>query len=355
MNIIADCRHIDSSGIGVYLQGCLPYMLDSGHNFVLLGSRQKLAIFAENKTNVRIVHTHIKPFSIEELCLFPSYITSIINSADAYWTPYFNIPAGITIPVYTTIHDIIFFDMPELVSKFGFMLRKWFYKRAALRSKTIFTVSQFSKSRIQFHLGNKLRVIVSYSALQKPVLDWNGPYPAKTKTIIFVGNIKEHKGLSLLIQAFRAVVQRGLDYRLIITGSKESFRSRDDAALLDCNTDLSIQWTGAVDSDRLLSLLSSASLLVQPSLYEGFGLPPLEALACRTPVLISDIPVFKEIYSGFPVHFFKSGDVTDLEDKMFNLLYDDAMQTVLLSDTQKNRYTFFKTAQHIMEELCRTD
>jgi len=60
--------------------------------------------------------------------------------------------------------------------------------------------------------------------------------------------------------------------------------------------------------------------LVQPSLYEGFGLPPLEAMVLGTPALISDILVFKEIYNDFPVTFFKTGDAIDLKNKMIELL-----------------------------------
>ena len=64
--------------------------------------------------------------------------------------------------------------------------------------------------------------------------------------------------------------------------------------------------------------------MVQPSLYEGFGVPPLQALYCGTKAVISDIDVFKEIYAALPVTFFKAGDVDDLARKMREVYFDDS-------------------------------
>ena len=77
-----------------------------------------------------------------------------------------------------------------------------------------------------------------------------------------------------------------------------------------------------IDSKELAELkekLSKAKFLIQPSLYEGFGLPPLQALYSNTNVILSDIEVFKEIYEGFPVTFFKSECVEDLTEKMIQM------------------------------------
>jgi len=67
--------------------------------------------------------------------------------------------------------------------------------------------------------------------------------------------------------------------------------------------------------------LAESALLIQPSLYEGFGLPPLEAMILGTHAMISDIPVFREIYSDFPVVFFKAGDSNDLKNKKLELMH----------------------------------
>ena len=100
-------------------------------------------------------------------------------------------------------------------------------------------------------------------------------------------------------------------YQLKIIGEKEGFlvgMKEEDLRSDD------VIFTGRLDDEQLLHEIASASFLVQPSLYEGFGLPPLEALYLGTQPIISDIPVFKEIYGDLPVVFFKTGDAEDLRD-----------------------------------------
>ena len=95
-----------------------------------------------------------------------------------------------------------------------------------------------------------------------------------------------------------------------------------------------------------MELLVSARLLVQPSLYEGFGIPPLEALYCGTRAVISDIPVFREIYADFPVRFFRAGDALDLEARM-----EEAWQDEGLLPSLSDRYSYEKAAAVIADCL----
>jgi glycosyltransferase involved in cell wall biosynthesis len=99
-----------------------------------------------------------------------------------------------------------------------------------------------------------------------------------------------------------------------------------------------------------MEYLSKASLLVHPSFYEGFGLPPLEALVLGTPTLISNIPVFREIYNDFPVTFFRTGDCMDLKVNIIKLLKEN-LSLPDLSDELLHRYTFEKIASKILKEL----
>jgi glycosyltransferase involved in cell wall biosynthesis len=112
-----------------------------------------------------------------------------------------------------------------------------------------------------------------------------------------------------------------------------------------------IRFTGRLADDELKKLYSQSALLVQPSFYEGFGLPPLEAMACGTQALISDIPVFQELYRDFPVVFFRSGDVDDLKQKLIELLHHKEPEYIQLSAELKERYTYEKTASAIMREM----
>jgi glycosyltransferase involved in cell wall biosynthesis len=345
---------LNASGIGVYLRGILPFFLQSQNYFLLLGNTAQLNSFASN-ANVKIIECKVKPFSLNELFFFPQKIISKINSADIYYSPFFNIPCGIKIPVYITIHDIIFPDMPQLSSKAGLAARMWFFRRAFAKSRKIFTVSQFSKSRIEHHLGAEKPVIVTHSAIQQmfPEYKANISIIAKKETIVFIGNIKKHKGLDYLLDAFHQARNDGLPHKLIIIGSKENFRSSDNAVLRKIETigTDAVSFTGFVSDETLMGYLSTAALLVQPSLYEGFCLPPLEAMVLGTHALISDIPVLKEIYADYPVTFFRAGDGNDLKEKMMELLFEKNASSPVLPEQLLLKYTFEKTSSIIMKEL----
>jgi len=360
MIICVDCRMIDSSGIGVYLRECLPLFLQSKHKFFLLGNTSRLQCFTPN-ANVKIIECAVKPFSLKEFFFFPLKTARQINSADIYFSPFFNIPQFINIPVYITIHDIIFPDMPRLTSKIGLAIRMFFFRRAYKKAKKIFTVSEFSKSRIQYHLGTAKPIIVTHSAIQPEFLDYRSKIHniQKTQTIVFVGNIKRHKGLYLLLDAFSmaknesALGASGFSYKLIIIGSKDNFRTADKTVLqkIESLGDEAVTFTGFISNEQVMEYLSTAALLVQPSLYEGFCLPPLEALVLGTHALISDIPVLKEIYNGYPVTFFKSGDPSDLKEKLMDLLFNKKPSSPVLNNDLLYKYTFNKTSSIILKEL----
>jgi glycosyltransferase involved in cell wall biosynthesis len=341
------------SGIGVYLRECLKWILDSPHRFLLLGSGKELEKTAGERKNSAVLLCTVKPFSLRELCLFSPRILKKINAADLYYSPYFNIPGGIKIPAYTTIHDIIFPDMPELTSAAGLRVRMWFYRRAFRHSAKIFTVSEFSKSRIEFYSHGKVPVIVTYSAIQPYLLESGNLLVPKKTFILFIGNIKKHKGLHVLLDAFLAARNEGLRYKLVIVGGRDNFRSLDTKFLEKLNSAglEAVEFTGFISDETLRKLLGEASLLVQPSLYEGFCLPPLEAMIAGTPALISDIPVLKEIYRGYPVVWFKSGDSEDLKNKLMELLYNKEPVDIRLNRELAERYTFEKTSSIILSEL----
>lgn len=317
MKIAIDCRMYNSSGIGTYIREILPYILEEKHEFLLIGNNNELKNF-KNFKNVIIQECNIPIFSPKEVFLFP---VEKINKCDIFYTPNYNIPGGIKIPIYSTIHDVIFLDMPELTSKIGYLIRKIFYKRAYYLSKTIFTVSNFSKNRILHHLGNGKNIVVTYNGISKYILEDDGSVYNKKDYIIFVGNIKKHKGLKTLLLAYKEAKKEGLTSGLVIVGNQNNFKTKDVEVIeiLKNSEDEDIIFTGYVDNKELKKLIAEAKVLVQPSLYEGFGIPPLEALQLGTQAIVSDIEVFKEIYRKLPVEFFKLNDIQDLKKKIIKI------------------------------------
>lgn len=371
MKIAIDCRMSGKSGIGLYLDELLPFFLKN-FDCVLLGLDTALMTSSEplvaseawqDRRNVQtannatfVIPCDIPPFSLKEMFAFPKKIADEINKCDAYFSPYCNIPSGIKIPIFSTIHDIVFLDIKGLSSKLGTFARKICYKRAIKKSKAIFTVSEFSKSRIQKKLHCKKPIVVTYSAEPSYIRDATGGADRagekieKQNNILFVGNIKKHKGLAVLLDAFEKIVSTTelSALRLVIVGENENFRSRDDAIFnrIKSLPKDSVVFTGKISDDELKSYYKTAKLLVQPSFYEGFGVPPLEALLSGTNVVLSDIEVFKEIYGDFPITFFKTGDAFDLAEKIKRTLEKPSPKNI------PEKYSFEKTFEIIKEQIC---
>lgn len=345
MRLAVDCRMSGKSGIGTFIDGVLPFFARMDIELLLVGKSESPV---EGKT-ITCIPCDIKPFSLKEIFSFPKSIADKINSCDAFFTPYCNIPCGIRVPVVCTIHDIVFLDIPSLAGKIGTLVRKIFYKRAIRLSKAVCTVSQFSKERILAQLKCTKPISVVYGDapeyFRKPIL----PSPPKKDTVIFIGNIKKHKGLQTLLPAFKKfrtqIAKMGKNLpELLIVGSMENFRTKDtsfDERELESD---GIKFTGFISDQELHALLTQSRLLVQPSFYEGFGIPPLQALYCGTQAIISDIPVFKEIYANLPVTFFSAGDCDDLCTKMTEMWNAPAK-----TKDFESPYSFEKTAEKIIE------
>lgn len=316
MKIAIDCRFIGKSGIGTYIENIVDSLLKfhPEHHYLMICNRDVI----EKRGNVEVFLTDITPFSLKELLCFP---VSVINKCDAYFCPYFNLPLGIKIPVYTTIHDVIFLDRRELTSPIGYLLRRLYLWHAMKASKKIFTVSEFSKSRILHHFHSQKEIVVVYNSVSSEIKEWIGcnNVPAEKKNyVLYVGNIKQHKGLKVLLTAYQMALGEGYENELYIVGEAGNFRTTDKEVVEMLSNNNKIKFTGYVPNQELYRLMAEAKLLVLPSFYEGFGLTPLEALYFGTDTLISDIPVLKEIYEDFPVTFFKVGDTDSLKNSLLN-------------------------------------
>lgn len=327
MKVAIDCRMLTKSGIGVYLENILRYLLDNkNYNFLLIGSEKYLLKYTNN-SRCEFQYTDIEVFAISEILFFNC---EHINKCTVYYSPNFNFPAGLKIPVLLSIHDLVFLEIPKFTSVLGRFIR-WFYvKRAFEKADVIFTVSKFSRERIRSILGVEKIIDITYNGLNNALLAFDR---SCVKPIfmfdyfLYVGNIKPHKGLSLLLDAYHLVRQSGDSRKLVIIGDYKTFKTKDKHITKQINGDPDIVFTGKIKDEDLYMIMSSASMLIQPSLYEGFGIPPLEALYLGTPVLLSDIPVFRELYASFSVDF-------------FDLSSPDKLAKLMLSREKKNFLNF---------------
>lgn len=348
MKIAIDCRMLGSGGIGTYLESLLPFFLED-FDCLLFGNQDLIMTkISLQEHQIQVADCRIKPFSLTEMFFFPKELLERINECDYYYTPYCNIPEGITIPIFSTIHDVVFLDIPSLTSRAGVLARKYFYQRGINKSKKIFTVSNFSALRIKEHLNSHhKKIIVTYNSVPQWFMEKKKKTLKKEHSILFVGNIKKHKGLHTLLKAFEILSARDSELKLVIVGNAENFRTGDDtiAASISRFPKDKILFTGRISNEEVRDYYEKSQLLIQPSLYEGFGMPPMEALYCGTNVVLSDIPVFKEIYKDFPVTYFRCEDPNDLAQKIENSLRKESPKIT------GNVYSFQRTYNIIKEEL----
>lgn len=313
MKIAIDCRMYSSSGIGKYLEGLLDNLIVENDSYLLIGKSESLNKYVSNR--ITVLESTASPFSRE--LLFSSPVKEI-NKCDLFFTPYVNIPFGIKIPVVSTIHDLIFYDMPEIVpNKISLLIKKFFIKRAVRVSKEIVTVSKFTKKKIQTIFKTDKKITILYNGFDRNSFQdstESGYINKGDEYVLFIGNLKKNKNLKVLIDAFKILERDSRGLKLIIVGAGTNLQTRDEElvySIKELKSDRLV-FTGFVGDSELKYLIENANYLIQPSLYEGFGIPPLEALISGTNTIISNIEVLKEIYSDFPVTFFNPYDPVEL-------------------------------------------
>lgn len=220
----------------------------------------------------------------------------------------FELPVRKMCRYVVTIHDLVPLFFPELVPRKHLIFFKLFMKRAAHTADLIITDSEHSKRDIARYLAvpeEKIRVIyLGYDAQQQEVHDQEALQDALTRYgirrpyLLFVGVIEPKKNLERLVDAFvllRQDTADGKDLQLVITGGKGWFCEQLYHKVRELSLENHILFTGFVPDDDLPYLYSGAELFVFPSIYEGFGLPVIEAMFYGTPVVTSNVSSLPEI------------------------------------------------------------
>ena len=168
-------------------------------------------------------------------------------------------------------------------------------------------------------------------------------YNLPTNYILFVGNIKPHKNLKNLLLAYKILLNRNIDYKLVITGKKSGFivSDTDMNTLMKENTVLAdnVLYTGYVDSNHLPSIYKLAAVFVLPSFYEGFGIPPVEAMFAGTPVVVSREASLPEV-CGEAALYCDASSPEDIAGKIEIVLTDKSLREELILKGKKNLLRF---------------
>lgn len=341
--IAVDCRMLKNSGIGVYLRNILRVWLsESNHEFLLIGKDREIREEFASFQNFEVLPCEIPIFSLKEKLSFP---TREINRCDAFYSPNFNLPMGVKVPLFMTLHDVVPLDYKDFTSSLGRSVRRQFLNFAVRRAEHIFTVSEFTKQRILHYFPKQRNITVAYNGINSSLMNYKSGVCGRKYDFpyaIYVGNIKRHKGLDVLVEAWES-----LDKKLVIVGDVAGLKSADEATFRRMQANENIILAGRIASDEeLYSLIENAEMLVQPSRYEGFGIPPLEALWLGTRVVLSDIPVFREVYGDLPVRFFEAENPQSLLSAISNPNTDSVPQKVLAE-----RFSYQSTARTILHNI----
>lgn len=355
MKIAVDARMINMSGIGTYIQN----LMKNGCYDIALGRKDEIKK-VDNKIDTIEFDSPI--YGIKEQLKFP-YKKLRKEKPDVLHVPHYNVPIFYRGKMVVTIHDLTHLIYPEfLPNKFAYIYAKFMLWIAIKKSSEIITDSENTKKDILkfFNVNpNKIKVIylgVGEEFRKKDKKDIKYLYkkyqiPENKKILMYVGNLKPHKNLERLLEAYSQIENKE-ETCLLLVG--KAFEKYD--VLVNREKELKIQeqviHTGIVTQEELVDLYNLADLFIFPSLYEGFGLPVLEALAVRVPVICSNTSSIPEVGKDL-VDYFNPYDITDMKVKIEKALENKKTFEDPKIKNWLKRYNWGKTSKQTMEELKR--
>lgn len=350
------------SGIGTYTENLITSMLE-------LNSKDKFTLFCSgklnknfDKANTDIIFSSGKHGSFYEKNFFPKYLAN--NSIDLYHIPQNGIGFDFNnnIKTIVTIHDLIPYLMPHTVGK-GY-LKKFLRDMPSIieNSSGIITVSEYSKKDIlrffSFYPEDKIFVTpLAANKFYKPLDKESSQnfvknkYKVNSPYILYIGGFSSRKNAKGLIDAFLKVY-KSLDkkYSLLLGGALKDEGIKLANYVAEKNLEDRVIFCGYIDDDFLPILYSGCDAFVYPSLYEGFGLPPLEAMSCKAPVITSNLSSIPEVTKNNALLIDPYKD-DDLEISLVKLLNDDSLKKELSEKgyLRSTEFTWMKTAQKTLE------
>jgi glycosyltransferase involved in cell wall biosynthesis len=338
---------VNSSGIGTCIKGWLPLLISENPewHFVLLGKPSELFGFVWSHTsNVTVRRFEPPIYSLREQW---EWLRLRDCGFDLLWVPHMNIPLFWRGKLLVTVHDVVFLAMPVFYGRMKRAYAKFFFRRIRNRADGIFFVSKFTQDEFaRLVKAPKCIVAVIHNGVDET---WFKPQPdiaflneiAEPPYIVAVGNVKPHKNLPRLIEAFGLIIDQ-IPHRLVIIGKNDGFLTCDSQAKgLAAKFGERVWFTGHITDDELRVLIAKATLLVQPSLYEGFGLPPLEAMAAGCPAAVSRAASLPEICGNAAVYF-SPVDKMEIAEAIIKTITNKALAQKLIFDgrNQAKLYTW---------------
>jgi len=367
MRIGIDARFFGSraKGLGRYTQKLIEELelVDNQNDYVIFLREENFDEYQPHSSHFKKILADWRWYSLAEQLFFPWQIYR--QKIDLMHFAHFNAPLFYRRPLIVTIHDLILQRWPthkkNVLSRIKYFFKSLGYKiiiRSVLgRAQKIIAVSQFVKDDIvrSFSVAEE-KIEVIYEGTSRHLSDFQPPlsslakYKINPPYLLYVGNAYPHKNLARLAEAFKLLRDgKYRDLQLVLVGSEDYFYRKIKKENCDSNGTCfggGVIFTGYVPDEELGSLYQDASLYVFPSLCEGFGLPPLEAMARGVPVAAARATCLPEIL-GQAAHYFNGENLQDIAAKIGEVLGDDVLRQQLVRQgfEQIKKYSWRKMAE----------
>ena len=340
MRIGIDARKLHDFGIGTYIRNLLRHLarLDRESEYVVLCRPEDRQTLAAVGPNFRTVAESAPNYSLAEQVRIPLALKR--ERVSLFHAPHYVLPPLVRCPSVVTIHDCIHLMFPQyLPNRLALGYARTSIRLAAQRATRVMTVSESSKRDIlRFVETASDKIDVIYNAYderfaveprEEDVVRVRERYQLHDEFVLYAGNVKPHKNLERLIQAFHLVRKRGLDHlKLVLIGDEISKYAALRRAVHKHQLHQYVRFLGYLPEETLAVMYRLAGVFVFPSLYEGFGLPPLEAMASGTPVVTSNLSSLPEV-TGDAAVLIDPYDPAAIAEGIYQVLTDESLRREL--------------------------
>jgi glycosyltransferase involved in cell wall biosynthesis len=342
--IAVDVRMAWHSGIGRYIREAIPRVraLMPDINWRWVGQAPEAWMRLEHP-QTEFVEWLTPVYSWREHLSTPRALTD----ATVQWVPHYNVTPRSCNKLVVTIHDL-------LPLRYSGGWRGWlraeimrqYLRRIRRRANVVLANSEFTASELK-KLGriSKERIRVTPLGVRADFGVAKETIENKRRWFLFVGNIKPHKNLITLLEAWSQIKER-IPEELVIVGKMDSFLTPDRSIVKYANTQESrVKFTGHIDDEALTQYMRGATALVQPSLYEGFGLPVLEAMAVGCPVIATRAGALPEV-GGEAALYFPPRDFRALASLLVQISQDESLREKMRAAglARAGKFTWERTA-----------
>jgi len=367
LRIVLDSRRVADFGIGTYIRNLVRSLarVDAGNRYTLITPAHAVPEFANLPANFE--QAAFEPAHNGGLSQFGFSMFLRKLEGDVYHIPLNAVPLWMPKPYLVTIHDMSTLLFPNQIG-YRNRLRMFYSRRGLLRADRVIAVSTATRRDVETVLGippQRLRVIPNApdpafcppvapgaAEVQRTLERYRIHYPF----LLYVGRTNPQKNIPRLVEAF--AVLRGeirehpvfQDLRLIIIGDEISRHPALRQAVIQSRVEESVRFLGFVPIETLRAFYQAAAAFVFPSLYEGFGLPPLEAMACGAPVVCSHVSSLPEVV-GDAAEVVNPENVFDIARGMREVLVNGELREQLIARgfEQARHFSWERTAQQVLD------